>query len=204
MLPSQYRIDYDSLLSLAALEPGTNLSLFLQQQLPFLWRDAYLSTIPRPTNIARFRLRTFEYICDLYSEMELLGEVSFDQTSTNRVIAVFGTSAREEERRDSRRMRSWVGPSDELLGAYRDKGHFMAHCIGGGLDVNLFSQERRLNRGWSQQGKIYRQMEIYCYEQPGTFCFSRPIYVDGSSVPRWLEFGLLRTDQSLWVEIFEN
>ena len=79
-----------------------------------------------------------------------------------------------------------------------------SHCIGGGLDVNLFSQERRLNRGWSPQGKTYRQMETYCYEQPGTFCFSRPIYVDGSSVPRWLEFGLLKTDQTLWVETFEN
>jgi len=204
MLPPQYKIDYELLLSTAQSESGTNISLFLQQQLPFKWRDVYVAIILRPTNIVRFRLRTFEYICDLYSEMEILGEVPFDQTSEDRVIAVLGTSAREEERRDSSRIRRWVGPTDELLGAYRDKGHFMAHCIGGGLDVNLFSQERRLNRGWSPQGKTYRQMETYCYEQPGTFCFSRPIYVDGSSVPRWLEFGLLKTDQTLWVEIFEN
>jgi len=81
----------------------------------------------------------------------------------------------------------------------------MAHSIGGGLDVNLFSQERQLNRGWSQQGKIYRQMEKYCYEQEGTFCFSRPVYADGSNVPRWLvEFGVLKTDATLWVEVFEN
>jgi hypothetical protein len=204
VLPSAYKIDYASLLSAAQSESATNLSLFLQQQLPLKWRDVYAATMPRPTNIARFRLRTFEYICDLYSEMEILGEVPFDQTIEDRVIAVLGTSAREEERRDSSRIRRWVGPTDELLGAYRDKGHFMAHCIGGGLDVNLFSQERRLNRGWSPQGKTYRQMETYCYEQPGTFCFSRPIYVDGSSVPRWLEFGLLKADQTLWVEIFEN
>jgi len=204
VLPPQYKIDCDSLLSAAQQESGTNISSFLQQRLPLKWRDAYVSTIPRPTNIAHFRRRTFEYICDLYSEMENLGEVPFDQTIEDRVIAVVGTSAREEEQRDSSRIRRWVGPTDELLGAYRDKGHFMAHCIGGGLDVNLFSQERRLNRGWSPQGKTYRQMETYCYEQPGTFCFSRPIYVDGSSVPRWLEFGLLKTDQTLWVEIFEN
>jgi hypothetical protein len=68
----------------------------------------------------------------------------------------------------------------------------------------VFSQERRLNRGWSPQGKLYRQMETYCYEQPGTFCFSRPVYADGSSVPRWLEFGLLKSDQTLWVEVFDN
>ena len=77
----------------------------------------------------------------------------------------------------------------------------MVYCIGGGQDVNVFSQERRLNRGRSPQGKIYRQMETYCYEQPGTFCFSRPIYVDGLNIPRWLEFGLLKADQTLWVEI---
>src|SRR6266481_3254744 len=123
MLPPQYKIDYDLLLSSARLESGTNIPLFLQEQLPFKWRDAYVATIPRPTNIARFRLRTFEYICDLYSEMEILGEVPFDQTIEDRVIAVLGTSAREEERRDSSRIRRWVGPTDELLGAYRDKGH---------------------------------------------------------------------------------
>jgi hypothetical protein len=97
-----------------------------------------------------------------------------------------------------------VDPTEEFLGTERDKGHYMAHCIGGGLDVNVFSQERRLNRGWSPQGKVYRQMETYCYEQPGTFCFSRPVYADGSSVPRWLEFGLLKADQTLWVEVFDN
>src|ERR1043166_7429430 len=84
MLPPQYKTDYDSLLSTAQQESATNLSRFLQQQLPMKWCDVYASTIPRPTNIARFRLRTFEYICDLYSEMEILGEVPFDQTSENR------------------------------------------------------------------------------------------------------------------------
>jgi hypothetical protein len=34
---------------------------------------------------------------------------------------------------------------------------------------------------WSAQGKIYRQI-----------------------VPRWLEFGLVEADQTLWVEVFDN
>jgi 3' terminal RNA ribose 2'-O-methyltransferase Hen1 len=54
------------------------------------------------------------------------------------------------------------------------------------------------------QDLLTRQMETYCYEQPGTFCFSRPIYADGSSLPRWLEFGLLKTEQTLWVKVFDN
>lgn len=47
-------------------------------------------------------------------------------------------------------------------------------------------------------------MEKYCREQEGTFCFSRPIYCDGSNVPRWLEFGVLKSDGTLWVEVFDN
>jgi hypothetical protein len=101
-------------------------------------------------------------------------------------------------------MRGWLGETGEILGATRDKGHFIAHCMGGGLEVNVFSQDRKLNRGWSPQGKIYRQMEKYCQEHSGTFCFSRPIYADTSSVPRWLEFGVLKEDATLWVEVFDN
>ena len=46
-------------------------------------------------------------------------------------------------------------------------------------------------------------MERYCYENAGTFCFSRPAY-NATSVPRWVEFGLLRDDGSLWLGVFEN
>jgi len=70
--------------------------------------------------------------------------------------------------------------------------------------LNVFSQDRHLNRGWSSQGKTYREMERHCQDHPGTFCFSRPIYADGSSVPRWIEFGILKKDESLWVEVFDN
>ena len=97
-----------------------------------------------------------------------------------------------------------IEQTDKLETTERDDGHFIAHSIGGGLDVNLFSQERLLNRGSSPQGKIYRQIEKYCHEQEGTFCFSRPIYADGSSVPRWLAFGVRQVDQTLWVEVFDN
>jgi hypothetical protein len=204
ILPSQYAVDYEALLAAARAESETNVALILREQLLFKWRDLYVATVAHVTNIVRFQFRTFDYIFDLYSELEATGEVPYNQTIQDRVVAVLGTSARAEEMRDASRIRGWVGPTEEFFGGERDKGHFMAHCIGGGLDVNVFSQERRLNRGWSPQGKIYRQMENYCYEQPGTFCFSRPVYADGSSVPRWLEFGLLKADQTLWVEVFDN
>jgi hypothetical protein len=204
MPPSQCAVDYEALLSSAIAQSAASPAAFLHEQLPLIWRDAYLRTVAHDANLVRFRFRTFEYICDLYSQLEATGEVPYNQTIADRVVAVIGTSSRADAARDPSRMRGWAEPTEEFLGGERDKGHFMAHCIGGGLDVNVFSQERRLNRGWSAQGKIYRQMENYCYEQPGTLCFSRPIYADGSNVPRWLEFGCLKADQTLWVEIFDN
>lgn len=202
MLPSRYSIDYEAVLSGAGALGAANTTLFLKERLPLVWRDTYVRTISHEPNLVRFRHRTFEYICDVYSRLEMTGAVPYDHTIADRVIGVLGKSSRAQQDRDVRRIR--IEPTEEFAGTERDDGHFMAHCIGGGLDVNVFSQERRLNRGWSPQGKIYRHMENYCYQQPGTFCFSRPIYADGSSVPRWLEFGLLKNDETLWVEVFDN
>jgi len=199
-MPSKFIIDYVALLS----ENGEcrTLALLLGECLPNLWRGAYLKTITHEPNLVRFRHRTFEYICDLYSQLELTGSVPYDQTIADRVIGVFGTSSRVQESRNRRRTK--IELSVELEGTLRCDGHFMARSIGGGVDVNLFSQNRLLNRGWSSQGKIYRRMEKYCREQEGTFCFSRPIYGDGSNVPCWLEFGVVKGDGTLWVEIFDN
>jgi len=203
-LPSRQALDYEAVLHEAPVESATSLVAYLRQHLPFKWRDLYVATLSRPTNIVRFPCRTFEYLFDIYSELEVTGEVPYDQTVEDRVVAVLGTSRSPDERRDATRMRGWLGETGELVGATRDKGHFIAHCIGGRLDVNVFSQDRKLNRGWSPQGKVYRQMERYCQEHSGTFCFSRPIYGDSSSVPRWLEFGVLKVDKTLWVEAFDN
>ena len=202
MLPSRYSVDYEAVLSDARAHGSANISLVLKERLPSVWRDIYLSTIAHQPNLVRFRHHTFDYICDVYSQLELAGSVPFDQTIADRVIGVLGTSSRAQQNRGARRIR--VELTEDLEGTLRDDGHFMAHSIGGGFDVNLFSQERRLNRGWSPQGKIYRHMEKYCHQQEGTFCFSRPIYTDGTSVPRWLEFGVLKADQTLWVEVFDN
>jgi hypothetical protein len=200
MLPSKYVVDYLGLLSSESRDRGS-LAILLRECLPAFWRDAYLRTITHEPNLVRFRERTFEYICDLYSQLETTGSVPYDQTVADRVIGVFGTSSRAESR-NVRRVR--IELCEELEGTQRDDGHFMARSIGGGLDLNLFSQNRLLNRGWSSEGKIYRRMEKYCREQEGTFCFSRPMYADGSNVPQWLEFGVLKGDETLWIEVFDN
>jgi hypothetical protein len=203
-VPPAFALDYEALLSHSSVETVADRSLFLRKDLPSKWSELYTSAVARPTNIIRFQDRTFEYLYDLYSGIEAMGEVPYDQTVEDRIVAVFGTSADPGESHTGRHSRSWLGEQNQLPGANRDKGHFIARCIGGGFNLNVFSQDRHLNRGWSSQGKTYREMERYCQGHPGTFCFSRPIYADGSSVPRWVEFGIVQDDESLWVEVFDN
>src|ERR1022692_537483 len=77
-LPSEYVIDYWALLSAARAECAVNLALFLQEHLPFQWRNVYTKTVGHQTNLVRFRFRTFEYICDIYSELEVTGQVPYN------------------------------------------------------------------------------------------------------------------------------
>ncbi|MBZ5534066.1 MAG: hypothetical protein LAO20_21765 [Acidobacteriia bacterium] len=47
-------------------------------------------------------------------------------------------------------------------------------------------------------------MEKYCVLNPGTFCFSRPFYIEQTAKPAFVEIGLLKIDSELWVECFDN
>lgn len=203
-LPSQYRIDYRRLQRAASAASVWELIAHLRLRFPAQWQRVYRATVSHAPNITRVEYGTFDYICDSYSSMEALGEVAFDQRVRDRVVAVLGISLPMRGRRRGSMPKGWVEHPEEIDSSGRDKGHFIAHAIGGGLDMNVFSQARDLNRGLSEQGKVYRLMERYCYENAGTFCFSRPVYEDATSVPRWLEFGLLRDDGRLWFEVFEN
>ena len=203
-IPRQCAIDYSAILSAAPTSGVANTLLFLQESLPSLWRDAYLKTTPHQPNLARLCYGSFEYICDIYSDLEAKGEVAYDQTVQDRVVAAFGISGGTGPV-NARRSPRWINPDENLAVTERDHGHLIANCMGGsGLDLNVFSQDRRLNRGRSEQGRVYRQMERYCSQHSGTFCFSRPIYVDSTCVPRWIEFGVLRDDQTMWVKRFDN
>jgi hypothetical protein len=173
-------------------------------RLPAQWQRVYTAAASHIPNIIHVEYGTFDYICDSSSGMEALGEVAFDQRVRDRVVGVLGISLPMRGRRRRSLPKDWVEHPQEVDSSRRDKGHFIAHAIGGGLDMNMFSQARGLNRGISEQGKVYRLMERYCYDNAGTFCFSRPVYDDATSIPRWVEFGLLRDDSSLWVEVFEN
>jgi hypothetical protein len=73
-----------------------------------------------------------------------------------------------------------------------------------GLEINPFSQARALNRGWSDEGKLFRRMEQHCAAQPGTFCYFRPRYNDHLACPASVEFGVLLPEGKLWAKEFQN
>lgn len=204
--PTGCEIDYTEILSLIKSYAVESMIEFMFEQLPYCWRDAYLAMTPRLTDICCIRLGSFRYYFDDYATLEARGKVPFDPSCEARLVAVVGRSAPQKRPRDDYRLRGWPGKS-ESHGKKWDRGHFIAHSMGGAVDeweINVFVQRRDLNRGWSTQGKRYRAMEDYCSQNPRTFCFSRPIYRDNSSRPAILEFGLLKADGKLWVESFDN
>ena len=200
-------IDYNTLFTHALKMDSESVISFLSEELPYLWRDAYLKMTPHPTNILRITLVGFEYLFDCYSELEASGAVPYDKYIEDRLVAVYGRSHANMRLRESSRIKAWLGPTRCFLGSGRDKGHFIAHSIGGlvdGFEINLFSQLRSLNRGWSLEGKLFRQMEQYCASNPGTFVFNRPFYSDSTNRPSMIELGLLKKDGQFWVECFQN
>ena len=111
-----------------------------------------------------------------------------EQSAEDRVVAVWGLSRAEPaESRDKSRMAGFLRGA--WAGAYAgyDRGHFFAHTMGGGLDINLFPQIANVNRGGN-----WRKMEVECAGNPGTFCFIRPIYSNSSWKPTRLEYGIFR------------
>lgn len=73
-----------------------------------------------------------------------------------------------------------------------------------GVSEKCASKVSKSGLGRSEAGRVYRRMERYGSDHPGTFVFSRLIYTDNSWVPSFLEYGVLMPDGKLWVEWFEN
>lgn len=193
---------YEVLLAEAA-RLGAPVMDFLRKELPHLWLYAYQEMTPRMTNIITVNQGSFDYIYDNYAELEATGAVPADDVTESRLVAAVGVSvaATRSRRHDDGRLKGWVGPTNSTFGEMWDKGHFIAHTIGGavdGLEMNVFKQLRAVNRG------EYRRLERYCADNPGTFCFSRPVYEDPSAVPVAVEFGVLTGDGVLDVRVFAN
>jgi hypothetical protein len=198
-LDPMHTIAYAEILARAPAFPPAELIGFLKEELPPAWLAAYKHMCRGPTNVLAVPVSGFEYMFDYSSELVVTGEVAENEVQEDRVVAAHGISKAPARTRDASRIRGF--PSDADRG---DRGHFLAHSAGGGLEINLFHQAASLNRGWSTSGKIYRSMERYCARNPGTYFFSRPVYHDQTARPTSVEFGILKSDRTMWIELFTN
>jgi hypothetical protein len=152
---------------------------------------------------------SFEYSCDSTLDPELSDRWLQQHREDCRIVAVHGIATPIGRKRDATRIRYHMNSLVREFGSHRnelpfDKGHFIAHCIGGQIDNGTFAQRRDINRSWRELGRLYRRMENYALAHPGVFVFSRPIYGDGSTCPFFIEYGILRTDGTWWVDVFPN
>lgn len=191
---------YHALLELAE-QSGQAVAEYLRNELPEYWQREYRTNSGRPTEIYVFTYGTFDYIFDTYQPDEMYDPLSGVPPIEARLVAAIGQSNPKSSNRDDGRLRGW--PIDRAAdgGGPWDKGHFIGHSIGGAIDgceANAFRQLRSVNRG------RYRTMESYCRRNPGILCFSRPVYEDVSAMPVQIEFGILKADGQLWVELHSN
>jgi hypothetical protein len=179
----------------------------LSEELPYVWLEEYTNKMNSDADVSRIKINSFEYFFDTISDSEYKTYESEHKSVAPRLIGVIGRSKPKKTKRDDYRLHGWVGPTEKYFGKEWDKGHFIAHSIGGavkGSELNVFIQRRDLNRGWSEQGKIFCEMEKYCKNNKNTFCFNRPLYIDETDRPAFYEYGVLKPDKELWVEIFDN
>jgi hypothetical protein len=197
------RIEYAPILAAAPSQDYAGLRDFLTGELPYVWLDDYIARMPHQHNVHRVPVEGFEYLWDMSSELVQQGIVPASAAVDDRLIAAHGLSRpAAKARQDSRLRGRTLGPVNVVAPAERlpyDRGHAIGHALGGVLDLNIIPQTRAVNRGG-----LWRQMERYCQEHPGTYFFCRPIYAGLCSHPKEIEFGVLRADGALWARSFQN
>lgn len=206
--PATWHIDYDAVMA-SATRSAVATEDALKAALAKVWLDAYKQSVPHIPQILAICIDGFEYLFDSASADTQPKRILDSDLICERVVAVHGVSKQKTGRaRPASRIRGFprgAAVDSEVVDSVRhDRGHFAAHASGGEEDINLFPQLTDLNRGWSLQGRRYRQMERVLAAKPGTYFFSRPIYTGPTDHPFMVEFGLLLDNSTLRVERFDN
>ena len=175
----------------------------LIENLISFWVDDYSEMTSHDTEIVEFKNAGFSFLFDLAkssSETFIAGE-----TKEARVVVAYGVTQKNSALRDKSRLQGFIG-GFEGIPRYEgyDKGHFISHKIGGMLDQNLFPQKKETNRGWSEEGKKFRDIERFCERNEGIFMFSRPLYTNASWIPSEVEIGYLAKDFTFVIENVSN
>lgn len=195
-MTSERPVHYERLAAEHDLSPET-WDAFVRAELVEPWLEGYDSMTPWVAEVMEISQGSLTYLFDSTPTM------SGAATGDDRVVAVWGLSAAVDAPREKGRQAGFIPVPDKWSQAGMDRGHFVAHAAGGGMDMNFFPQARGLNRGTTESGKVWKAMERETITRPGTPLFVRPLYDDGSWAPTLIDYGVL-VDRRLWWERFEN
>ncbi|MCL4820263.1 MAG: DNA/RNA non-specific endonuclease [Vicinamibacteria bacterium] len=197
-------LDYEALLPPSDQRQLAGMVEFLREELPYAWFERYAQMTPHAANVLRTEVAGFEYLFDTPEELVRAGSLAAADAVQDRLVGVHGLSRVATDDRAKSKARldgAERGPARFVDGgrdAY-DRGHAMAHSFGGGLDINLVPQLASVNR----RG-LWRQMERYAQQNAGSYVFCACIYLGMSGHPAFIEYGVLRRDCTLWINVFRN
>jgi hypothetical protein len=202
--------------------PDFELFEFLAEELPDLWCRQYGSMPGASSDIVQLNDEGYAFLFDLVAERviaafgvsrynpadrdsrrmaDFLGKV--ESKSKLKKIAQRAPSKEVGQKQQEKARMGWRERFFQTYGHMYDRGHFMSHRQGGGLDINLFPQRADINQGRGKLGELYRRMEKACVAEQ-VFGFSRPIYDDDSWVPARLEYGVCWHRNSWSAQVFPN
>jgi hypothetical protein len=172
---------------------GTDILADLPGHLLDLWYEDYAQTYPK-SELVLVRLEaegsSFTYLFDI---------------NRQRVIGSVGLPSFVSHKRDASRMAGHPLANSKLY----DRGHLLAHSLGGGADINLVPQLSKVNRVDFQ--KIERIARRLASENVRCVYFVRPIYPiesvsadEASQLPSWIEQGLVGETGNLTYELHGN
>ena len=151
------------------------------------WCEQYEATTPWHADVTEIPLGNLTYLFDLAPSQGVVGAEDAD----DRVIGVWGRPTVQQAPRDRSRQRGFLPEPAKWSRAGYDRGHFVAHALGGGMDLNFFPQASDLNQGRSERGREWRRLERLAASHPDAFLFVRPIYASDSWMPRAIDFGVI-------------
>jgi len=113
---------------------------FVRTALVEPWLRAYRAATPWRAGVMAVTQGALTYLFDAAPTMDGL------EAGDDRVVAVWGHSRRAGAPRDRRRQTGFIPNPPTWSHAGRDRGHFVAHAAGGGMDMNFFSQAAGVGR----------------------------------------------------------
>lgn len=151
-----------------------------------LWCDEYYAANPR-AELVSVELNgagtTFTYLFDIHLQ---------------RAVVAFGVPALAQHARDASRMAG----HPHVKGSNFDRGHLMAHSIGGGTDINLVPQLHSLNIG--EFRKLERRVRDMATQGQSCFYFVRTIYSANSQTPSHFEQCAILPNKMLLYGLHKN